>query len=200
MASGHGGIPSADPGETSIVGTMSARLNLDEITVIMQYLEHMTNHGDLPKGYVTKAAKIFKLSRQTVSKYWNIGETSKGLGLAVNLQPQYHKSGRHAKHVETEKVPEIPLEDRTNQRDMASALHTLASTINRLIKKEEIKPHTNPLRPGISPTNVRQRLIYCLNMIVPSTIYSNPTFKPFYDYVHIDEKWFYLTKTTSKCT
>ncbi|XP_021848849.1 uncharacterized protein [Spinacia oleracea] len=32
----------------------------------------------------------------------------------------------------------------------------------------------------------------------PSTIYTNPTFKTFYDYVHIDEKWFYLKKANLK--
>ncbi|XP_060215627.1 uncharacterized protein LOC132642464 [Lycium barbarum] len=39
---------------------------------------------------------------------------------------------------------------------------------------------------------------FCLSMIVSSTLRSNPMFLDMYNYVHIDEKWFFLTETSER--
>ncbi|XP_056698419.1 uncharacterized protein [Spinacia oleracea] len=62
------------------------------------------------------------------------------------------------------------------------------------MKQGELKPHTNPLKPGLTEHNKRARISYCLNFIMPGTHTTNPTYYDMHNVVHIDEKWFYLTK------
>ncbi|XP_021841546.2 uncharacterized protein [Spinacia oleracea] len=205
MASGHGEAEAAtfvqeaaSTPPTVVAHPLPPRLGLNDKRLMVQYLQQQCILGDLDYGEITRAAKIFCVSRQTVSKYWNMAEVDVADCQVINLQPQYANCGRKPVALDVEKMLTVPIKDRTTQRLLGKALDVAGSTINRHIPKGNIKPHTSPLRPGISDGNVRQRLLYCLHMIVSSTIYTNPTFKSFYDYVHIHEKWFYLKKANLK--
>ncbi|KAH7841708.1 hypothetical protein Vadar_033271 [Vaccinium darrowii] len=44
----------------------------------------------------------------------------------------------------------------------------------------------------------KARLRFCLSMLEPSSVGIDPLFKSMYNYVHIDEKWFYMTKESEK--
>nr|XP_043615805.1 uncharacterized protein LOC122587706 [Erigeron canadensis] len=63
--------------------------------------------------------------------------------------------------------------------------------VHRRIKEGELQPHTNAIKPTLTEENKKARLEFCLSMIPPSLS------TPFYDMfnvVHIDEKWFYMSK------
>lgn len=45
--------------------------------------------------------------------------------------------------------------------------------------------------------NKTTRLKFCLSMMESATIPHDPTFKAMYNIVHIDEKWFYMTKKSA---
>ncbi|XP_056695340.1 uncharacterized protein [Spinacia oleracea] len=145
------------------------RLDLNDRRLMVQYLQGQCILGELDYGEITKAAKIFCVSRQTISKYWNMAEVDVADCQVINLQPQYANCGRKPVALDVEKMLTVPIKDRTTQRLLGKALDVAGSTINRHIQKGNIKPHTNPLRPGISDGNV-----------------------------HIDEKWFYLKKANLK--
>ena len=66
------------------------------------------------------------------------------------------------------------------------------------IKEDAISPHSNALKPYLTIENKKARLRFCLSMLEPSSFNNNPTFKGMFNYVHIDEKWFYMSKESEK--
>ena len=55
------------------------------------------------------------------------------------------------------------------------------------------RPHSSTLKPTLTPANMLARAMFALHAIDPSTL----EFKAMDCVVHLDEKWFYLTK--EKC-
>ncbi|KAL2944131.1 putative 14.4 kDa protein in laf 3'region [Bienertia sinuspersici] len=49
---------------------------------------------------------------------------------------------------------QLRMEDRTCIRDLAAMLNLNPTTVWRMIKRGLIKPHTNPLHPGIKEANM----------------------------------------------
>nr|XP_016514427.1 PREDICTED: uncharacterized protein LOC107831196 [Nicotiana tabacum] len=95
-------------------------------------------------------------------------------------------------------VKKIPLCRRTNIRSLAYAMDMSTSTIFRRIKEGAIRPHTNAIKPHLTEENKKARLQFCLSMIESGTLNSNPIFSDMFNYVHIDEKWFFMSKKSEK--
>ncbi|XP_047258605.1 uncharacterized protein LOC107876281 [Capsicum annuum] len=68
------------------------------------------------------------------------------------------------------------------------------STVFRRVKDGTLRPHSNSIKPQLTEGNKKVRLQYCLSMIDQNTIHINPMFMNMFNYVHIDEKWFFLSK------
>ncbi|XP_027074399.2 uncharacterized protein [Coffea arabica] len=92
----------------------------------------------------------------------------------------------------------IPLRRRTNIRSLSSEMKVSKSTLHRRIKEGAIRPHSNALKPQLTDQNKQVRLNFCLSMLEPESLNSNPTFMSMFNVVHIDEKWFYMTKECEK--
>jgi hypothetical protein len=73
---------------------------------------------------------------------------------------------------------------------LSAALGVSKSTVQRALAAGEIKRHSSAVKPWLTDRNKLQRLDFCLSF-VDSTTYS---FDSFDGTVHIDEKWFYLTR------
>ena len=57
--------------------------------------------------------------------------------------------------------------------------------------KGGLKPHSSALKPVLTEQNKYSWLFFALEMIDPT----DPTkSKDMYNYIHVDEKWFYLTR------
>ena len=54
-----------------------------------------------------------------------------------------------------------------------------------------LQPHTSSLKPFLTEQNKYAQLMYALEMINPS---DTTKFQNMYDMIHVDEKWFYLTR------
>ncbi|XP_057535388.1 uncharacterized protein LOC130813569 [Amaranthus tricolor] len=87
-----------------------------------------------------------------------------------------------------------PIGEHTCIRDVATCLDLAPSTVWRLIKRGEIKTHSNPLHSALTDANKIRGVEWILSLIQEDTIQRHPIYKVMYDYIHIDEKWFYLTK------
>ncbi|XP_058216712.1 uncharacterized protein LOC131327578 [Rhododendron vialii] len=84
---------------------------------------------------------------------------------------------------------------RTNIRSLGAAMKVPKTTIHRLIKEGKIRPHSNALKPYLSEQAKKARLQFCLSMLEPNDDENQARkFKSMYNYVCIDEKWFYITK------
>ncbi|KAH7842117.1 hypothetical protein Vadar_001649 [Vaccinium darrowii] len=72
------------------------------------------------------------------------------------------------------------------------------STLHRRCKECAIKLHTNALKPYLTEENKKTRLRFCLSMVELSSLTSQPILKDMYNYVHVDEKWFFLSKESER--
>ncbi|XP_015161587.1 uncharacterized protein [Solanum tuberosum] len=106
--------------------------------------------------------------------------------------------GRKRIQVDINQFKEIPLCRRTNIRSLSFAINMAKSTVFRRVKEGAIRPHTNAIKPHLTEENKKARLRFCLSMIDQSTLHSNPMFIDMFNYIHIDEKWFYLSKKSER--
>ncbi|XP_026435503.1 uncharacterized protein LOC113333202 [Papaver somniferum] len=106
------------------------------------------------------------------------------------------KIGRKKIQIDLEMMSLIPFRRRTNIRSTAKALGMSKTTVWRRIKDGSIKAHSNAIKPGFSLKTRITRLKHCLEMLDESV--SPAVFSGMYDRIHIDEKWFYMSKTTQK--
>ncbi|XP_028060307.1 uncharacterized protein LOC114263922 [Camellia sinensis] len=112
----------------------------------------------------------------------------------VNVSSKLTNSGHKRVQLNFGKVAEIPLRHRTNIYSLSKALNLPKSTIHSRIKEGKIWPHSNALKQYLSKENKRARLRFCVSMLEPNSLQGQPMFKSMYDYVHIDEKLFYISK------
>nr|GEV19072.1 retrovirus-related Pol polyprotein from transposon TNT 1-94 [Tanacetum cinerariifolium] len=59
-----------------------------------------------------------------------------------------------------------------------------------------LRPHSNAIKPSLTDENKKARLIFCLSKIERSLSSSSLLFHNMFNVVHIDVKWFYMTKPT----
>ncbi|KAL2903791.1 Sodium/potassium-transporting ATPase subunit beta-1-interacting protein 4, partial [Bienertia sinuspersici] len=171
------------------------RLSIELKTLILQYLDQRSVHGDLKYGALTAASLQFGYHRHTIETLWINRRESIALNTAFKLEAQYKgKVGRKWVPYQPHQISRIPARLRTTQRDLGVQMDRLASTINRHKNKGEITTHSNTLKPGLTEANKRKRVKYCIDQIEPDTLNSQPKFNAMANIVHIDEKWFFLTR------
>ncbi|XP_028065655.1 uncharacterized protein LOC114268654 [Camellia sinensis] len=81
---------------------------------------------------------------------------------------------------------------------LSKALNFPKSTVHKRIKEGKIRPYSNALKSYLSRDNKRERLRFYLSMLEHNSLQGQPMFKSMYDYVHIDEKWFYVSKEVER--
>jgi hypothetical protein len=75
-----------------------------------------------------------------------------------------------------------------------AALNVSIGTLRRLLKAKRIRSHSNAIKPSLTEENKRNRLQICISMFNSYGLSHDPGFKGMYNIIHIDEKWFYMTK------
>jgi antitoxin component of RelBE/YafQ-DinJ toxin-antitoxin module len=94
-----------------------------------------------------------------------------------------------------ERVPQVPLNQRGTLRALARSLGVPFSTLQRRLAWGDLRRHTNSLKPYLSLENRLKRLLYCISMIdEPSITDAKLIFKMMGNIMHMDEKWFDMTK------
>lgn len=155
--------------------------------------------GKLRRGYVTEVAQLFSVGVRTIHRIWKQANDCVANGAAVDFSSRKQgRVGRKRAQIDINKVAEIPLRRRTSVRSLAKAMDVPQTTLYRRIKEGDIRPHTNAIKPYLCEEGKKARLRFCLSMLEPSSLASEPFFKNMYNYVHIDEKWFFLTKESER--
>ncbi|XP_019097494.1 PREDICTED: uncharacterized protein LOC109131248 [Camelina sativa] len=77
---------------------------------------------------------------------------------------------------------------------MAAYLKMSHTTLARYVKEGLIRRHSNAIKPRLRESNMRARLEFCVSMLDSRFMPNHPKFVDMYNVVHIDEKWFYMTK------
>ncbi|KAF7123388.1 hypothetical protein RHSIM_Rhsim12G0027300 [Rhododendron simsii] len=155
--------------------------------------------GKLKRGSVPEVAAMFFVSKRTVHRIWSRAGACVASGLRANVSSKKRgRAGRKRRQIDWNKVKEIPRHRRTNIRSLSEAMKVPKSTLHPRIKEGKIRPHSNALKPYLSDEHKIARLHFCLSMLEPNSLQTQPMFKDLYNYVHIDEKWFYMTKESER--
>lgn len=150
--------------------------------------------GHLPHGAFTKVGVEFNVDRKTISRIWQRGCKSLDDGALLPEVSKRHR-GRQKKHVDVAaRVEAVPISRRGTIRSLSAAIGIPRSTLGELVQKGEIRRHSNSIKPLLTDLNKVARLRFCLEMLKPESA----IFQDMFDVVHIDEKWFYLTRTNQR--
>lgn len=164
---------------------------------IYQALLQQSSNGELRRGSISDVAALFGVSKRTVSRIWKRVKLQAENGSTIDLSSKkLQVVGRKRVQLDLNQVSQIPLCRRTTIRSIAKSLGVSKSTLQRRIKEGELRPHTNAIKPDLTHANKTKRLEFCLSMITRSLPNSNPTFHDMFNIVHIDEKWFYISKSS----
>ncbi|OMO88972.1 hypothetical protein COLO4_20007 [Corchorus olitorius] len=175
------------------------RLSLKEKEHILAVLLEQSKDGKLKWGSIKAAATSFNTSTRTVRRIWLEAQRALSVGEPVDLSSKaIGRVGRKRVEIDVNDVAKIPLRRRTNLRSLAQALNMPTTIVYRRVKEGLVKPHSDAIKPFLTDQNKKVRLKFCLSMLNNGTLHHNPTFVDMYDYVHIDEKWFFMSKTTER--
>lgn len=173
----------------------SKQLTLNQRNGILQKLLQYKNGEKLQHGAINTVAAEFAVSRLTVSKIWYIAKKqySEGQISADVSSKKKKKCGRKRKDYSENlaTMKNIPMNRRGSIRSLSAAIGIPKSTLFDVFKRgNDFKRISSAVKPYLTEQNKLARLAFCLSKVRPDGY-----FQDMYDYVHIDEKWFYLTQT-----
>ena len=141
-------------------------------------------------------AAVFLVSVRTIQRIWS---QSKTCSTYASISHRRTKNcGRKRVQVDIDKIRNIPLHQRTILRALACSFKTSKTSLIKLLKSGNLRRHSNAIKPFLKVGNKRSRLQFCLSMLDGGSIPHEPVFSKMHDVIHVDEKWFYLTKKSEK--
>ncbi|PNX75296.1 mariner transposase [Trifolium pratense] len=148
--------------------------------------------GRLIRGAIDMVKSQFSVSRSTIQRIWKQGRNS---GVYVDVSHKLTKNvGRKRIQVDFNRLRDIPMRKRTSIRSTSSAMNMSKSTLHRYLKMGVLRKHSNAVKPFLREENKKSRLQFCISMLDASSLPHDPTFLGMYNIIHIDEKWFQMTK------
>ncbi|KAL2940485.1 ER membrane protein complex subunit 1 [Bienertia sinuspersici] len=173
--------------------------NQDRLRVAAILLVHSHNCSKLPHGKINEIAKQFAVSRHTIQRIWREASKQYNAGQIVNVSSKKAGIvGRKRVTVHHDKVTEVPLRKRTTLRSLALALNMSKSTLYRMVRRGDIKSHNNAMKPDLTFSHKYDRVKWCVDSIIPPTVHTLPRFHLMQNIIHVDEKWFMMSKLSQK--
>lgn len=182
---------------TSLVHEMETKKHLtaEQRIKACSLMQAASTNGKLHHGVLKKISSDFSVTRQTMALLWQKfnGTEKKPLNtfpLNIKRQPG---SGRLPKYDIEElraEVVKLPLMQRKTIRDLAYSLKIPPSTMHRIVRDPDngFRRHTSSLKPFLKESNKLERVLYAVSKI------HGETYQDMEDEVHVDEKWFFLTR------
>ena len=167
-------------------------LTEEEKIEIANYLLLNIHDGKIRHGAINDAASKFGLHRNIISLIWAKMKPKIGEGVTnFDFSSRKRASGRKPKNwgKVLEKMKKIPFNKRSTLRSLSFATNIPVSTLHLLLHKQKIKRISSTVKPLITKKNEEQRLKFAVSFVK-----SDGQFHDMFDYIHIDEKWFYMTK------
>jgi hypothetical protein len=148
-----------------------------------------TDPPTLRRGVSKQVASQFGVPLRVVQTIWRNGQDHGIEG----IKNKFAKNcGRKRIEIDLEAIKLVPLRQHSTFQDLANALGVKKSTLHNRFKEGYFRRHTNDLKFSLSDENKKARVKYCLYML------HGLSFKPMYNVVYIDEKWFYRTRKNQK--
>ncbi|XP_057773761.1 uncharacterized protein LOC130993059 [Salvia miltiorrhiza] len=161
-------------------------------------LQNFTD-GKLRHGTITAAMAKWGCCRSSVARLWQAAKKEHAQGQLVSVQSKkINKCRRKRVQIDLELIASLELHKRGTIRRLATGINCSKSTVGRWISKGLIRAHSSAIRPDLTAPNKLLRLRFSLEQIVYDRICNVLKFKNMHNVVHIDEKWFYITKANHK--
>jgi len=165
---------------------------------VYQALLKRSNDGKLGKNDTKEVAAQFGLHIRAVQRLWKQGKIALANNIPVDLGSRKRgRVGRKASPVNLEVLRNIPLKERMTIEDVCAKLNMSKCTIIKYLKKGLLRRHSSSIKPYLTQANKTSRLKWCVDM-VKRDLLADPRFKDLYDFVFIDEKWFFLYQKSEK--
>jgi len=168
-------------------------LNNDQRRFVADLLMNSSSRGKLCRGIVKRVASYFSVSKDVIYGIWRqVKET----GGACHKKTK--NCGRKRVEIDFEKIRNAPLSKRRTLRALQTVLGIKTkTTLLKYLKEGVLRQHSSTLKPHLNNGNKKARLEFCLSMLEESSIPHDPIFKSMHNIVHIDEKWFYMSKKST---
>ena len=153
--------------------------------------------GVLPWGSFTIVADEIGVSRSTICRLWRQtrGAREQSLIITPEIASQNNSCTNCLKYSHAEfrqGLKEIPWRHRKTYCSTAKAMGVTLSTVQRMLLHRDVcRVHTSSLKPTLMEENKMSRMELALSFIDKN---NTSKFEDMEDLIHIDEKWFYLTK------
>nr|ABF93607.1 transposon protein, putative, Mariner sub-class [Oryza sativa Japonica Group] len=149
------------------------------------------------KGHESKEVSAkFSVPIRTVQRIWKKGKSCLDQGISVDVASGRSRCGRKKKVVDVSCLEDISILSRTTIQDVATQLGVSTSKVYRMKKEGAIKRVSSSLDPHLTDQHKIDRLKWCIEMLDPRSVPHNLVFKPLFDFIFIDEKWFNITRKT----
>ena len=157
----------------------------------------MCRGGDFEKDDKKNLAKKFEVNVRTIQRIWQLAMKQIADGLPVDVSSKKKgRCGRKPIDIDLSKIPTIPLNRRSTIRSLAWQLGCNPTTLFRKFEMQLIRRHSNAMSPTLTEKHKEKRAQFCLGMIDENTIgTADPLFIDMYRILHVDEKWFNMTKS-----
>ncbi|XP_057809045.1 uncharacterized protein LOC131023517 [Salvia miltiorrhiza] len=178
---------------------VSKNLSNQERNRIVQYLLQNLKNGKPRKGAMKEAVSVFKSSKRTVSRLWAAAKKQQDKGEQIYLTSAKPNAPRRKRvHVDIELIQSLELHKRSTIRRLAVGINRSKSTVWRWVNQGLIRAHTSAIKPNLTAPNKLLRLQFSLEALVFDRIMLALKFKAMNNTVHVDEKWFYITKAAHR--
>ena len=147
------------------------------------------------------AARKFKITKRTVYNRWNQAlENRAMMGVYISKSNIAGNSGRTPIYNREEllaAMEDLPSWERGNLRSLARGLGVGLKTVWRIkINEKVILPHSNAIKPFLTEQNKLERLSFAADHV--TEVNNKKVFKPMYDEIHVDEKWFFISQESQR--
>ncbi|KAG7588840.1 hypothetical protein ISN44_As07g011640 [Arabidopsis suecica] len=154
--------------------------------------------GKLSRNATREVSNQFSVPIVIVQRIWKRAKETAASGKVNVSHRRTWNCGRKRISIEPTQISHIPLCKRTTLRSMSMAIDVNLSILFRRKKEGLFRRHTNSIKPHLKEANMKGRLQFCISMLDKNSLPHEPKFVDMYNMVHIDEKWFYMTKKTDK--
>ncbi|XP_074265511.1 uncharacterized protein LOC141587948 [Silene latifolia] len=150
-------------------------------------------------GQMNELARKFNVCRKTITELWNEAKKQRAAGIAINVNSKMKGKVCKARLLfDEQKFMNLALNERTTELSIAAAMGVPQSTVAKWVKMKLIRSHTSAIKPGLNDKNKLNRLLFCLKALHFDQLINKVLFNDQSNVIHLDEKWFYLTKKNER--
>ncbi|KAF0705717.1 hypothetical protein AaE_014395 [Aphanomyces astaci] len=153
----------------------------------------------LPKGFSQELADKYKCHVSTirrvlaVAKQQGIGGGNMKVTVASKMKGRVGRKKAFTAEQVKAKLLQVPLAQRTTLRSISERTGISLGSLHRYLKLGLFRSHSNAIKPLLTDANKYGRMKHAVEF-VGSTLELNDMLQ----FVHLDEKWFYITKVSRK--